>query len=50
LIHAVVQPRTWDVNGGTGSVVYFRNYRVLVVTAQSEVHSEVGDLIGQLRK
>ena len=50
LIHAVVQPSTWDINGGPGSVVYFRNYRVLVVTAPSEVHSEVGDLIGQLRK
>jgi hypothetical protein len=50
LIHAVVQPPTWDVNGGPGSVVYFRNYRVLVVTAPSEVHSEVGDLLGQLRK
>jgi len=50
LIHAVVQPPTWDINGGPGSVVYFRNYRVLVVTAPSEVHSEVGDLLGQLRK
>ena len=50
LIHAVVQPSTWDINGGPGSVVSFRNYRVLVVTAPSEVHSEVGDLIGQLRK
>jgi hypothetical protein len=50
LIHAVVQPPTWDINGGPGSVVYFRNYRVLVVTAPSDVHSELGDLLGQLRK
>jgi hypothetical protein len=50
LIHAVVQPPTWDINGGLGSVVYFRNYRVLVVTAPSDVHSDVGDLLGQLRK
>jgi len=50
VIHAVVQPPTWDINGGPGSVVYFRTYRVLVVTAPSEVHSEIGDLLGQLRK
>ena len=31
LIHNVISPRTWDVNGGPGSVVYFRNFRVLVV-------------------
>jgi hypothetical protein len=50
LIHAVIQPSTWDVNGGPGSVVYYRNFRVLVVTAPSEVHSDLGDLLGQLRK
>jgi hypothetical protein len=50
LIHAVVQPSTWDVNGGPGSVVYYRNFRVLVVTAPSEVHSDIGDRLGQLRK
>jgi len=50
LIHAVIQPSTWDVNGGPGSVVYYRNFRVLVVTAPSDVHSEIGNLLGQLRK
>ena len=50
LIHRVIAPRTWDVNGGPGSVVYFRNLRVLVVSAPSEVQSQVGDVLGQLRK
>jgi len=50
LIHAVIQPSTWDINGGPGSVVYYRNFRVLVVTAPSEVHADLGDLLGQLRK
>ena len=50
LIHNVIAPRTWDVNGGPGSVVYFRNFRVLVVRAPSEVQTQVGDMLGQLRK
>jgi hypothetical protein len=50
LIHNVIAPRTWDVNGGPGSVVYFRNFRALVVRAPSEVQTQVGDVLGQLRK
>ncbi len=50
LIHNVISPRTWDVNGGPGSVVYFRNFRALVVRAPSEVQNQVGDVLGQLRK
>jgi hypothetical protein len=50
LIHNVIAPRTWDVNGGPGSVVYFRNFRVLVVRAPAEVQTQVGDVLGQLRK
>ena len=50
LIHNVISPRTWDVNGGPGSVVYFRNFRALVVRAPSEVQNQIGDVLGQLRK
>jgi hypothetical protein len=50
LIHTVVAPRTWDVNGGPGTVVYYRNLRALVIRAPAEVHEQVGDLLGQLRK
>ncbi len=50
LIHNVIAPRTWDVNGGPGSVVYFRNFRVLVVRAPAEVQTQIGDVLGQLRK
>jgi hypothetical protein len=50
LIHAVVSPRTWDVNGGPGSVVYYRNLRALVVRAPSEIHEQIGDVLGQMRK
>ncbi|HEY2882598.1 MAG TPA: hypothetical protein VGJ15_09195 [Pirellulales bacterium] len=50
LIQRVIAPRTWDINGGPGSIVYYPNLRVLVVTAPSEVHSQLGDALGQLRK
>jgi hypothetical protein len=50
LIQTVIAPRTWDVNGGPGSVVYYRNLQALVIRAPSEVHGQVGDALGQLRK
>jgi hypothetical protein len=50
LIQTVIAPRTWDVNGGPGSVVYYRNLQALVIRAPSDVHGQVGDALGQLRK
>ncbi len=50
LIQTVVAPRTWDVNGGPGSVVYYRNLRALVVRAPADVHQQLGDVLGQMRK
>jgi hypothetical protein len=50
LIQTVIAPRTWDVNGGPGSVIYYRNLRALVISAPSEVHGQIGDALGQLRK
>jgi hypothetical protein len=50
LIQTVIAPRTWDVNGGPSSIVYYRNLQALVVRAPSDVHSRVGNTLGQLRK
>lgn len=49
LIEATVQPATWDVNGGRGSIAYFSNGHGLVVLASEDVHDEVGALLRQLR-
>lgn len=49
LIQATVRPEAWDVNGGTGSIVYFANGHGLVVVAPDDVHDDVGDLLRQLR-
>jgi hypothetical protein len=50
LIQSVVSPRTWDVNGGPGTIVYYGNLRVLVIRAPAHVHGEVGNTLQQMRK
>lgn len=49
LIRATVRPEAWDVNGGSGSIIYFANGHGLVVLAPDDVHDEVGDLLRRLR-
>lgn len=44
LVHAIVKPEQWDVNGGTGSVQYFRNGKALVISATGETHEAFEDL------
>lgn len=50
LIQKVIATPTWDVNGGPSSIVYYRNFHALVVRAPAEVHGEIGNVLGQLRK
>ena len=50
LIQKTVDPPSWDVNGGPGSIMYFNNLRVLVVRQTGEGHDDVGGLLGGLRK
>jgi hypothetical protein len=50
LIHAVIQPDIWDVNGGPATVVYYRPLQVLVVRAPGEVHEQLGGALNGLRQ
>ena len=50
LIQRTISPQTWDVNGGQGSMFYFRPLMALVVRATSEVHDDVGGLLEALRR
>jgi hypothetical protein len=50
LIQRTIRPDVWDVNGGEGSIVYFRPLRVLVVTAPGEVHGQLGGLLNGFRQ
>lgn len=50
LIERTINPAFWDVVGGPGTIVYYRPLQCLVVTATAEVHGNVGNLLGGLRK
>jgi hypothetical protein len=50
LIQTVIRPETWDVNGGTGSIYYWYPGRALVIRQMDEVHEEIADVLGQLRR
>ena len=50
LIHATIFPHTWDVNGGLGSMYYWRNGRALVVRQSQQGHEQVEHLLLQLRR
>ncbi|MBL9080191.1 MAG: hypothetical protein JNK76_00200 [Planctomycetales bacterium] len=45
-----IQPETWEEAGGKGVIRYWAVGHALVITATSDVHNGVGDLIGQLRR
>jgi hypothetical protein len=49
LIQRTIAPSSWDVNGGLGTIYYWRPGRALVVRQTGAVHDEMGDVLGQLR-
>jgi hypothetical protein len=49
LIERTINPAFWETNGGPGSIVYYAPLRCLVVRATSEMHGNVGGLLGGLR-
>jgi hypothetical protein len=49
LIQQTIVPDFWDVNGGPGTIVYFRPLMCLVVRATSDVHHQLGGTVGALR-
>jgi general secretion pathway protein D len=50
LITATVQPESWEDVGGPGSVAPFETNLSLVIRQTEEVHEEIVDLLGQLRR
>ncbi len=50
LIQKTIAPSTWDVNGGLGSIYYWRPGRALVVRQTGEVHDNMGGVLDQLRR
>ncbi len=50
LIQKTIDPPSWDINGGPGSIAYFNSMRVLVVNQSGENHDAIGGVVGDLRK
>lgn len=48
LIQRTIVPDFWDVNGGPGTIVYYRPLMCLVVRATSDVHHRLGATLGAL--
>jgi hypothetical protein len=50
LIRKTIAPSSWDVNGGPGTIQYWRPGHALVVRASDDVHEQIGGVVGQLRQ
>lgn len=50
LITTTIAPETWDVHGGIGSIFYYSNLRVLVISQTQEVHEKIGGIQRGLRR
>lgn len=50
LIVETIAPQSWDVNGGNGSIYYYRQWQCLVVRQTDDIHRRVGRLVVDLRR
>ena len=50
LIQTVICPKSWDVNGGSGTIYYWQQQHAIIVHATDEVHGELSDTLEQLNR
>jgi hypothetical protein len=50
LILTTIEPDSWNVNGGHGSIEPFEGTQSLVIRQTKRTHEEIADLLGQLRR
>ena len=50
LIQKTIAPASWDINGGLGTIHYWRPGRALVVRQTDSVHEQVSDVLRQLER
>jgi hypothetical protein len=50
LIQRTISPEFWDVNGGPGTIVYYRQWHALVVRATPQIHRRIGGAVRGVRK
>jgi hypothetical protein len=50
LIQTTISPASWDVNGGPGTVYYWRPQRALVISAGQDEQDAIGEVLEQLEE
>lgn len=50
LIQTTIAPEFWDVNGGPGSIYFYRPLNALVIRATSRIHESLGGTLDKLRR
>ncbi|HMO13504.1 MAG TPA: hypothetical protein PKD64_02185 [Pirellulaceae bacterium] len=50
LIQAIIHPDSWEVNGGSGRIQYWRQSMVLVVRATTQIHEDLEVFLNMLRR
>ncbi len=50
LIQETVAPGSWDVNGGAGTIYYWRPGRAIVVRQRGDVHEGIADVLRQMQR
>ena len=48
-IQSTIAPDSWDDVGGPGALAWLAEYDALIVSQTSEIHSEISELLAQLR-
>jgi hypothetical protein len=50
LIQNTISPKSWDVNGGAGTIYYWQQQHAIVVRATGDIHGEISDALEQLNR
>lgn len=50
LVTSTIEPQSWDEVGGPGSIREYQTTLSLVIRQTQQVHDEIADLLGQLRR
>jgi hypothetical protein len=50
LIQTTIAPKSWDANGGAGTIYYWKSQHALVVRNTQEVHQDISDVLEQLNR
>jgi hypothetical protein len=50
LIQTTISPKSWEANGGPGTIYYWRGQHALIVRNTDEVHQDLANVLEQLNR